>query len=170
MDPTWPSGARATHPMKEVLQLLKKQKYHFPPTWSWSIRSSGFEHRCRGQEVPRLRQELSGIDGFELCHATIETAFLLRQPVGRRSTGRGIRRHAIIEIRGIQIPNEKLNFAAIGSGGQGGSNIRPPRHRKHRGLCDVDDRRAAAPSSAFEKRQVQGLPADADKEGKNTTP
>src|SRR5918999_305450 len=46
---------------------------------------------------------------------------------------------------GYKSPNEKLNFAAIGSGGQGASNLRAAAPTENIvALCDVDDRRAAA--------------------------
>src|SRR5262245_35490404 len=45
---------------------------------------------------------------------------------------------------GYKSPNEKLNFAAIGSGGQGASNLRAAAQTQNIvALCDVDDRRAA---------------------------
>lgn len=45
---------------------------------------------------------------------------------------------------GYRSPNEKLNFAAIGSGGQGASNLRSvPQTENVVALCDVDERRAA---------------------------
>src|SRR5258708_16855316 len=45
---------------------------------------------------------------------------------------------------GYKSPNEKLNFAAIGSGGQGAANIRAASPTANIvALCDVDDRRAA---------------------------
>jgi hypothetical protein len=51
---------------------------------------------------------------------------------------------------GHKSPNEKLNFAAIGSGGQGASNIRAASPTENIvALCDVDDRRAAETFKAF---------------------
>ena len=53
---------------------------------------------------------------------------------------------------GYKSPNEKLNFAAIGSGGQGASNIRAAAPTENIvALCDVDDRRAAQTFNAFPK-------------------
>ena len=53
---------------------------------------------------------------------------------------------------GYKSPNEKLNFAAIGSGGQGASNIRAASPTENIvALCDVDDRRAAQTFNAFPK-------------------
>jgi hypothetical protein len=48
-----------------------------------------------------------------------------------------------LKALGYKSPNEKLNFAAIGSGGQGGANLRAGRTENIVALCDVDDRRAA---------------------------
>lgn len=49
-----------------------------------------------------------------------------------------------LKAAGYKSPNEKLNFAAIGSGGQGASNIRAAAPTENIvALCDVDDRRAA---------------------------
>src|SRR5438046_5519689 len=70
---------------------------------------------------------------------------------------------------GYKSPNEKLNFAAIGSGGQGASNIRAAAPTENIvALCDVDDRRAentfkAHPDAPKYKDFRQML----DKEGKN---
>ncbi|HYO83827.1 MAG TPA: Gfo/Idh/MocA family oxidoreductase [Bryobacteraceae bacterium] len=52
---------------------------------------------------------------------------------------------ASLKALGYRSPNEKLNFAAIGSGGQGASNIRAAAPTENIvALCDVDERRAAA--------------------------
>ncbi len=49
-----------------------------------------------------------------------------------------------LKALGYKSPNEKLNFAAIGSGGQGASNLRAAAPTENVvALCDVDDRRAA---------------------------
>ena len=51
-------------PMKEVLQLLKKEKYEFPANLELEYPiPRGFEHHRRGEEVSRVRQELSGVVG-----------------------------------------------------------------------------------------------------------
>jgi predicted dehydrogenase len=51
---------------------------------------------------------------------------------------------ASLKSAGYKSPNEKLNFAAIGSGGQGGANLRAASPTENVvALCDVDDRRAA---------------------------
>ena len=96
-------------PMKEVLQLLKTEKYGFPANLELEYPiPAGFEHRCRGQEVPRLRQELSGVVcGLQIrgvSNGNIEALLFLWQPVGRRCSGSRFWQHAVIEIRGIQIP------------------------------------------------------------------
>src|SRR6516225_5958727 len=55
-----------------------------------------------------------------------------------------------LKALGYKSPNEKLNFAAIGSGGQGASNIRAAAPTENIvALCDVDDRRAAETFKAF---------------------
>ncbi len=70
---------------------------------------------------------------------------------------------------GYKSPNEKLNFAAIGSGGQGASNLGAAAPTENIvALCDVDDRRAA-PSfknypDAVKYRDFRQM---LDKEGKN---
>jgi predicted dehydrogenase len=70
---------------------------------------------------------------------------------------------------GYKSPNEKLNFAAIGSGGQGASNLRAAAPTENIvALCDVDDQRAAEtfkrhPDATKYKDFRQML----DKEGKN---
>jgi hypothetical protein len=49
-----------------------------------------------------------------------------------------------LKALGYKSPNEKLNFAAIGSGGQGASNLGAASMTENVvALCDVDDRRAA---------------------------
>ncbi len=51
---------------------------------------------------------------------------------------------ANLKMAGYKSPNEKLNFAAIGSGGQGASNLAAASPTENVvALCDVDDRRAA---------------------------
>src|SRR5205085_10762299 len=57
---------------------------------------------------------------------------------------------ASLKALGYKSPNEKLNFAAIGSGGQGASNIRAAAPTENIvALCDVDDRRAATTFKDF---------------------
>ncbi|MDE3167406.1 MAG: Gfo/Idh/MocA family oxidoreductase [Acidobacteriota bacterium] len=57
-----------------------------------------------------------------------------------------------LKAAGYKSPNEKLNMAAIGSGGQGAANISAAAPTENFvALCDVDDRRAASTFSRFEK-------------------
>ena len=74
-----------------------------------------------------------------------------------------------LKSAGYKSPNEKLNFAAIGSGGQGGSNISAAAPTENIvALCDVDDRRAAATFKRFEKApKFKDFRRMFDKEGKN---
>ncbi|MCS7023561.1 MAG: Gfo/Idh/MocA family oxidoreductase [Bryobacteraceae bacterium] len=51
---------------------------------------------------------------------------------------------ASLKLAGYKSPNEKLNFAAIGAGGQGAVNLAAAAPTENIvALCDVDDRRAA---------------------------
>src|SRR5450755_727593 len=70
---------------------------------------------------------------------------------------------------GYKSPNEKLNFAAIGSGGQGASNISAAAPTENIvALCDVDDRRAATTFTRFDKAtKYKDFRKMLDKEGKN---
>jgi hypothetical protein len=74
-----------------------------------------------------------------------------------------------LKSAGYKSPNEKLNFAAIGSGGQGSSNISAAAPTENIvALCDVDDRRAAATFKRFEKApRFRDFRQMLDKEGKN---
>src|SRR5512132_3423234 len=57
-----------------------------------------------------------------------------------------------LKAAGYKSPNEKLNFAAIGSGGQGASNIQAAAPTENIvALCDVDDRRAASTFNRYEE-------------------
>jgi hypothetical protein len=57
-----------------------------------------------------------------------------------------------LKALGYKSPNEKLNFAAIGSGGQGASNLRAAAPTENIvALCDVDDRRAAESYERYPK-------------------
>src|ERR1039457_217572 len=57
-----------------------------------------------------------------------------------------------LKSAGYKSPNEKLNFAAIGSGGQGASNLSAAAPTENIvALCDVDDRRAATTFQRFDK-------------------
>src|ERR1051325_1182440 len=74
-----------------------------------------------------------------------------------------------LKSAGYKSPNEKLNFAAIGSGGQGASNISAAAPTENIvALCDVDDRRASAKFNRFEKApRFKDFRQMLDKEGKN---
>src|SRR5436190_14675668 len=76
---------------------------------------------------------------------------------------------ASLKSLGYKSPNEKLNFAAIGSGGQGASNIRAASPTENIvALCDVDDRRAAQTFTRFEKAtKFKDFRKMLDKEAKN---
>ncbi len=57
---------------------------------------------------------------------------------------------ANLKLAGYRSPNEKLNFAAIGSGGQGASNLGAAAPTENVvALCDTDDRRAASTYKRF---------------------
>src|SRR5512143_3939219 len=74
-----------------------------------------------------------------------------------------------LKTLGYKSPNEKLNFAAIGSGGQGAANIGAAAPSENIvALCDVDDRRAAATYNRFPKApRFRDFRQMLDKEGKN---
>ena len=74
-----------------------------------------------------------------------------------------------LKAAGYKSPNEKLNFAAIGSGGQGASNISAAAPTENIvALCDVDDRRAAGTFTRFDKApRFRDFRQMLDKEGKN---
>jgi hypothetical protein len=74
-----------------------------------------------------------------------------------------------LKAAGYKSPNEKLNFAAIGSGGQGASNLGQAAPTENIvALCDVDDRRAEASFKRYEKAtKHKDFRVMLDKEGKN---
>jgi hypothetical protein len=74
-----------------------------------------------------------------------------------------------LKSAGYKSPNEKLNFAAIGSGGQGASNLSAAAPTENIvALCDVDDRRAATTFKRFENApKFRDFRQMLDKEGKN---
>jgi len=74
-----------------------------------------------------------------------------------------------LKAAGYKSPNEKLNFAAIGSGGQGWSNLRAASPTENIvALCDVDDRRAAEAFKAHPKAPTfKDFRKMLDKEAKN---
>ena len=74
-----------------------------------------------------------------------------------------------LKFAGFKSPNEKLNFAAIGSGGQGASNLGAAAPTENIvALCDVDDRRAAPTFKRFpDAPKYKDFRQMLDKEGKN---
>ena len=70
---------------------------------------------------------------------------------------------------GYKSPNEKLNFASIGAGGQAASNISAAAPTENIvALCDVDDRRASTMFTRFDKApKYKDFRQMLDKEGKN---
>ncbi|MCC6262071.1 MAG: Gfo/Idh/MocA family oxidoreductase [Bryobacterales bacterium] len=74
-----------------------------------------------------------------------------------------------LKAMGYKSPNEKLNFAAIGSGGQGASNISAAAPTENIvALCDVDDARAARTFERFPNApRFRDFRKMLDKEGKN---
>src|SRR6516165_1765007 len=74
-----------------------------------------------------------------------------------------------LKALGYKSPNEKLNFASIGSGGQAASNIGAAAPTENiAALCDVDDRRAARTFERFPKApRYRDFRKMLDKEGKN---
>jgi hypothetical protein len=76
---------------------------------------------------------------------------------------------ANLKLAGYKSPNEKLNFAAIGSGGQGASNLGAAAPTENIvSLCDVDDRRAAPTYQRYPNAtRYRDFRQMLDKEGKN---
>ena len=74
-----------------------------------------------------------------------------------------------LKFAGFKSPNEKLNFAAIGSGGQGASNLGAAAPTENIvALCDVDDRRAGPTFKRFPNAPTyRDFRKMLDKEGKN---
>jgi hypothetical protein len=74
-----------------------------------------------------------------------------------------------LKSAGYKSPNEKLNVAAIGSGGQGASNVSAVAPTENMvALCDVDDRRAATTFNRFPNvPKFRDFRQMLDKEGKN---
>lgn len=76
---------------------------------------------------------------------------------------------ASLKSLGYKSPNEKLNFAAIGSGGQGGANLMAASPTENIvALCDVDDVRAARTFERYpDAKRFKDFRQMLDKEGKN---
>jgi predicted dehydrogenase len=74
-----------------------------------------------------------------------------------------------LKSMGYKSPNEKLNFGAIGSGGQGAQNLSAAAPTENIvALCDVDDRRAGPTFTRFEKAtKYKDFRQMLEKEGKN---
>jgi hypothetical protein len=74
-----------------------------------------------------------------------------------------------LKALGYKSPNEKLNVAAIGSGGQGAANIMAAAPTENIvALCDVDDRRAAMTFNRYPNTpKFRDFRQMLDKEGKN---
>jgi len=73
-----------------------------------------------------------------------------------------------LKMLGYKSPNEKLNVAAIGAGGQGASNIQAIAAENIVALCDVDDKNAARMFTAYPKApKYRDFRQMLDKEGKN---
>lgn len=75
---------------------------------------------------------------------------------------------ASLRMMGYKSPNEKLNVAAIGSGGKGASDIAGCASENIVALCDVDDKRAARTYQLYEKApKFKDFRQMLDKEGRN---
>jgi hypothetical protein len=74
-----------------------------------------------------------------------------------------------LKFMAYKSPSEKLNFAAIGSGGQGAANLRAAAPTENIvALCDVDDRRAAPTYKQYpDAPRYRDYRKMLDKEGKN---
>src|SRR3954462_6474090 len=74
-----------------------------------------------------------------------------------------------LKAAGYKSPNEKLNFASIGAGGQAASNISAAAPTENIvALCDVDERRASGMFTRFDKAtKYKDFRQMLDKEAKN---
>jgi predicted dehydrogenase len=74
-----------------------------------------------------------------------------------------------LKSAGYKSPNEKLNFASIGAGGQAGANISAAAPTENIvALCDVDERRASGMFTRFDKAtKYKDFRQMLDKEAKN---
>jgi len=81
----------------------------------------------------------------------------------------GIGKTPSLKAAGYKSPNEKLNFAAIGSGGQGASNLGAAAPTENIvALCDVDDRKAKASFDRYDKAtKYKDFRKMLDKEARN---
>src|SRR5512135_94023 len=60
----------------------------------------------------------------------------------------------VLGLRGATSPNEKLNLAGIGIGGQGAEDLRQMESENIVALCDVDQRHAAHTFKKYPKAKV----------------
>ncbi|HWX21376.1 MAG TPA: Gfo/Idh/MocA family oxidoreductase [Candidatus Binatia bacterium] len=77
---------------------------------------------------------------------TLDTKLTRRQflrSAGLCSTGFMVLPAAVLGLRGVISPNQKLNVAGIGIGGQGGEDLRHMENDNIVALCDVDKNHAA---------------------------
>lgn len=86
---------------------------------------------------------------------------------GSSTRSTGLRRTPSLKRMGYHSPNEKLNCAAIGAGGKGGSDIEKCSHTENViALCDADFRRAASSFRRFpDASQYKDFRVMLDKEG-----
>ena len=82
---------------------------------------------------------------FNRRHFFIGSLFAGAVPVA------GFGSSASLKRLGYRSPNEKLNIAAIGSGGKGRSDIYGCREENIVALCDADEARAADTYKRYEK-------------------
>src|SRR6266513_6478100 len=61
---------------------------------------------------------------------------------------------AVLGLRGATSPNEKLNLAGIGIGGQGGQDINQLKSENIVALCDVDATHAAGLFKQFPNAKI----------------
>ena len=76
-------------------------------------------------------------------------------------------------LAGRESPNEKLNIAVIGCGGQGGENLNAVGRQNQNivALCDVDDARAADAFETFPKaKRFRDFRKMFDQAGRRSTP
>jgi predicted dehydrogenase len=87
---------------------------------------------------------------FDQENATSGKGISRRSFVGGMATAAGITLvpRQVLGGKGFQAPSDRLNIAAIGSGGMGAVNIERCGHENIVALCDVDEERAA---KTFEK-------------------
>jgi len=107
--------------------------------------------------------------GFALAFESTRRHFFYGSLLAGAVPAAGFGSTPSMKALGYKSPNEKLNFAAIGSGGQGASNLGAAAPTENVvALCDVDDRRAAATFKRFpDAPKYRDFRKMLDKEGKN---